>query len=67
MSEFWHNIEDCPLSVFRKVNLFNDYKALLISGEFDIDSMNTWQSMDNFLQEPPKLLDDPEDFSQDFF
>ncbi len=37
------------------------------SGEFDIDSMNTWQSMDNFLQEPPKLLDDPEDFSQDFF
>jgi len=46
MEKYWNSIEDCPLSVFRKVNLFNDYKALLISGEFDLDkAMEAWNNI----------------------
>jgi len=46
MEKYYSSIEDCPLDIFRKVVLFNDYKTLLISGEFDINkAMEAWNNI----------------------
>jgi len=43
---YYNSIEDCPLDIFRKVNLFNDYKLLLIIGEFDLNkAMEAWSNI----------------------
>ncbi|WBC28469.1 head scaffolding protein [Rhodobacteraceae phage LS06-2018-MD05] len=40
MSKYINNIDECLLTVFRKVINNNDYKALLIEGEFDEKEAN---------------------------
>lgn len=35
--------------------------------EFGLDQMNTWRPIDDYGEDKPKFLDDPEDFTQDFF
>ena len=46
MTKYYNNINDCPLDVFKKVQLDNDTKHLLVSGEYDEEkAKESWLSI----------------------